>query len=196
MKLGILSSHNGSNFQAVIDAIDSGVLDAEISVFMTNNSNSGAMKRAKKANIPAYHLSEKTQPSDRLDEQIFKTLRLHDVDVVLLLGYMKPIGRITLAAYSGRIYNIHPSLLPKHGGKGMFGGNVHKAVLENNETETGVTIHKVTEEYDTGPIVAQKKVPVYPDDTVETLSSRVLEVEHSFLIEVLKNTIQQKIIGS
>jgi phosphoribosylglycinamide formyltransferase 1 len=104
---------------------------------------------------------------------------------LLLVGYMKKLGPKTLQEYRGRIINIHPSLLPKYGGYGMYGKHVHEAVLRNRETETGVTIHLVDEEYDTGEIMNQASVPVHEDDTLESLSERVLEQEHSLLVETL-----------
>jgi phosphoribosylglycinamide formyltransferase-1 len=121
-----------------------------------------------------------------VDEAILAELRRHAVDLVLLLGYMKLLGPKTTAAYRGRILNTHPALLPKHGGKGMYGARVHEAVLAAGDTETGVTVHLVDEEYDHGEIVAQCRVRVEPDDTVESLSARVLEREHEFLVETLQ----------
>jgi len=142
------------------------------------------LERAKNEGIPAVHLSAKTTP-DSLDEITLQTLQAHNTDIVLLAGYLKKIPATVLKTYENRIFNIHPSLLPKYGGKGMFGINVHAAVLVAGDTETGITIHRVTAEYDEGDILAQRKVPVHADDTPEILAARVLEQEHIFLVEFL-----------
>jgi phosphoribosylglycinamide formyltransferase-1 len=184
--LGFLASHRGSNMQAVMDACKSGRLQAAPAVVISNNRDSGALQRARQEDIPARHLSSETHPEpDSLDQAILDALRQHAVDLVVLAGYMKKLGPKTLAHYQGRIINIHPALLPKFGGRGMYGNHVHEAVLAAGEKETGVTIHLVDGEYDRGPIIAQRKVPVLEGDTVETLSQRVLEQEHALLVETL-----------
>jgi phosphoribosylglycinamide formyltransferase 1 len=172
--------------QAVIDACQAGRIKATPSVVISNNRDAEALARAERAGIPRYHLSGKTHPDpDRLDAEILATLERHNVDLVLLAGYMRKLGARTLARYRGRVINIHPALLPKYGGHGMYGERVHEAVLAARERETGVTIHVVDEEYDHGAIVAQCRVPVLPDDTVASLAARVLECEHEFLVETL-----------
>ncbi|MFT4712397.1 MAG: phosphoribosylglycinamide formyltransferase-1 [Candidatus Azotimanducaceae bacterium] len=189
-KLGILASHRGTNFQAIIDASKSGDLKATPVIAISNNSDSEALTRAMRADIATAHLSSVTHPDpNALDEAILKSLEQHAVDIVVTVGYMKKLGPQTLATFKGNIYNIHPSLLPKYGGKGMFGLNVHKAVIEAGDSETGVTVHRLEDEYDTGPIVAQQRVPVMRGDSAETLSSRIIKVEHLFLIETLNSII-------
>lgn len=190
-KLGILASHRGTNFQAIIDASKSGNLKATPVIAISNNSNAEALTRAKLANIATAHLSQATHPDpDELDTAILNSLEQQAVDIVVTVGYMKKLGPQTLAKFKGNIYNIHPSLLPKYGGKGMFGLNVHKAVIENGDCETGVTIHRLEGEYDTGPIIAQQRVPVMHGDSAEILSARVIKVEHTFLIETLNSIIK------
>ncbi|MCL2457107.1 MAG: phosphoribosylglycinamide formyltransferase [Defluviitaleaceae bacterium] len=120
-----------------------------------------------------------------LAQRTLEILRAHNAEIIFLAGYLKKIPDEVLAAFDGKIFNIHPSLLPKFGGKGMFGINVHAAVLAARETETGITIHRVTAEYDAGDILAQKKVAVHADDTPEILAARVLAQEHIFLVEFL-----------
>ena len=187
MRLGILASHQGTNFQAIIDACQSGNLDAEVAVAVSNNSKSRALARARLANIPTVHLSSKTHPqSDALDKALQSTLRDHQVDLVVTLGYMKKLGPQTLHYFQGRIINIHPALLPKHGGQGMFGMNVHKAVLESEDAETGVTVHYIDRNYDTGQIISQTRIQVMPHDTPESLAARVLVEEHKLLVNTLK----------
>ncbi len=179
MNIGFLASHGGSNMQAIIDACKAGRLSAVPVVVISNNGESRALERARNEGIPSYYLSGKTHPDpESLDQAILDVLILHKVDVVALAGYMKKLGPKTLAHFRGRILNIHPALLPKHGGKGMYGIRVHEAVIAAGETESGVTVHLVTEEYDRGPILAQVRVPVMPGDTPEALAERVLVQEH------------------
>ncbi len=191
MNLAFLASHNGSNMQAVIDAYKSGDLLAIPCLVISNNSDSGAMARARQEAIPAVHLSAHTHPDPAaLDLAMLQALTDHHADWIVLAGYMKKLGPRVLAAYRGRILNIHPALLPKYGGQGMYGHRVHEAVLNAGEKETGVTIHLVDEQYDHGKIIAQCRVPVEPGDTVETLAARVLEREHTFLVETLRRIAQ------
>ena len=194
MNVGFLASHRGSNMQAVIDACKTGRLSATPCVVISNNSGSRALARARREGIPYYHLSTRTHPQpDSLDAAVRDTLARHDVDLVILAGYMRKLGPKTLDRYAGRILNIHPALLPRFGGKGMYGERVHEAVLTAGESVTGVTIHLADREYDTGPIVAQCQVPVLEDDTPDTLAGRVLEREHTFLVETLEGIATGKI---
>ena len=186
LRLAALASGSGTNLQAIIDACKRGELNAEVRVVISNNSGSRALQRAHDEGIPAYHLSTVTHP-DSLDDEICRTLQDHDVDLVLLAGYMRLLGPITLARYHDRVLNSHPALLPKFGGKGMYGSSVHRAVLDAGETVTGVTIHYVDEQYDHGPTLAQCEVPVLPDDTLETLEERVKDRERHFWIETLSS---------
>jgi len=186
MNIGFLASHRGSNMQAVLDAIREGVLRAHPAVLVCNNRNAEATLRAAQQNVPVDVLNSVTHPDPgALDEAILDALRRHECDLIVLAGFMKKLGPRVLSAFRGRIINIHPSLLPKHGGQGMYGQNVHRAVLAGGETVTGVSIHLVNEEYDQGRILAQAEVPVAPGDTVESLSARVLDCEHRFLVETL-----------
>ncbi len=187
INIGFLASHSGSNFQAIVEACHNGCLDTIPKVLICNNKDALVISRAKKLGIPSFHLSSQTHPNPKeLDAVILKTLRLHDVNIVILAGYMKMIGAKTLNAFAGRILNTHPALLPKYGGKGMYGDNVHKAVLEAGETETGITIHIVDKNYDTGPIVNQCKIPIRADDNLNSLKQRVLKREYLFFIETLQ----------
>ncbi len=163
--------------QAIINACTAGTLAAAPRVVISNNSQSGALARARQANMAAYHLSERTH-GEALGGAILAALQRHGVEVICLAGYMKKLGAEVLAAYEGRILNIHPSLLPKFGGQGMYGMRVHEAVLAAGERESGATVHLVNEEYDQGRVLAQEKVPVKAGDTPEALQERVLAVEH------------------
>jgi len=185
-RLAVLASHEGTVLQAVIDACARRALHWEIAVVISNNAESGALRRARAAGLRALHLSSRTHEEPAaLDHAICGALRQHGVALVLLAGYMKKLGPATLAAFRGRIVNTHPALLPKHGGQGMYGLHVHRAVLAAGERTTGVSLHVVDADYDTGPVIAQTEVPVEPGDTAETLAARVQARERQFVVETL-----------
>jgi phosphoribosylglycinamide formyltransferase-1 len=193
--LGFFASGRGTNMQAVVDACNSGMLAAKPVVVISNSSDSEALARARREKIPAYHFSSKTHSDPfQLDDTILAALQLHRTDLVILAGYLKRLGEKTLAAFQGRVINIHPALLPKHGGAGMYGAHVHQAVIEAGDRETGVTIHLVDREFDHGEILAQCRVPVMEGDTAETLAARVLVKEHTFLVETLQRIIDGEIV--
>ena len=186
LRLGVLASGGGTNLQAILDHISDGTLNARVRAVISNNSQSGCLVRARQQGIAAIHLSSRQfHGQAELDDGILAALRRHDVEVVVLAGYMKRLGPKVLAAYRNRILNIHPALLPSFGGSGMYGLRVHEAAIAYGVKLTGVTVHLVDEEYDHGPIVAQRAVEVAPDDTPESLSQRVLKVEHELYSEVL-----------
>jgi len=158
LRLGFLASHGGSNVQVIIDACGSGTLDAEPCVLVSNNSDAPVMARARAAGIATYHLSSRTHPDPSLlDDAILEALTRHGAALIVLAGYMKKIGPRTLARYRGLVLNIHPALLPKFGGQGMYGRRVHEEVLAAGDRMTGVTVHLADEEYDRGPILAQRE---------------------------------------
>ncbi|HHW08726.1 MAG TPA: phosphoribosylglycinamide formyltransferase [Firmicutes bacterium] len=188
MKLGFMASHNGSTAMAIVKAIRDGELPAGIACFISNNKEAPALGAAAALGIPCYHLSSRTHPdADDLDAAIRDTLLQHGATHVVLSGYMKKLGPKTLAAFHNRILNVHPSLLPKYGGKGMYGRRVHEAVLEAGESVTGVTVHLADDEYDHGNIVAQCQVPVLAGDTPETLAARVQAEERKLFVSVLRD---------
>ena len=194
-RLGFLVSGRGSNMQVIINACIAGDLKAEPVVVITNNPDAGALTIAKNRKIPTYHLSSKTHPDPgKLDKAITKTMHDHQVDLVVLAGYMKQVGPVLLRDYKNRVINIHPSLLPRYGGKGMYGMNVHKAVIEAGEKETGATVHLVNDQYDEGLILGQRKIDVATTETAESLAKRVLEVEHALYTEILQNIVSGKIV--
>lgn len=194
LHLGFLASHGGSNVQAIVDACKLGKLDAKPCCIISNNSKSYVLERAKKEGIPYYHVSSKNYPNQEyIDNAIIQLFDKHNVDIVVLAGYMKKIGDNLLNHFHGRVLNIHPALLPKYGGKNMYGKFVHEAVLKSNERFSGPTVHLVDNKYDNGRILAQIKVPVYPDDTIETLSARVLKQEHIIYAETLQKIATSEI---
>jgi phosphoribosylglycinamide formyltransferase-1 len=185
--IGFLASHGGSNMQAIIDACKAGTLNAKPGALVSNNSNSGAMERAKNESMPCYHISGKTHPDpEDHDEAIIRAFNENNVNTIVLAGYMRKLNPAVINAFNGCVLNIHPALLPKFGGEGMWGMHVHEAVIAAGEKVSGPTVHLVDSEYDKGRILAQAKVFVQPDDTPETLAARVLEKEHELYPMVLQ----------
>lgn len=194
INIAVFSSHNGSDMQALVDGCKKGTINGKVSVVVSNNSNSLVLERAKNEGIDHYCINNKLYPNpDELDNQILKKLSSHNIELIFLAGYLKKIGEPILRQYKNRIFNIHPALLPKFGGKGMYGINVHKAVIESKEKFTGITIHRVNEEYDNGEIVAQTNIKVEEGDTPEILAIKILEREHIFLVEVVNQIVSGNI---
>jgi phosphoribosylglycinamide formyltransferase 1 len=193
IRLGVLASHEGSLLQTVIDACGDGTIQASVGVVISNNSGSGALRRARAAGIATAHLSAVTHPDDaERDAAIVATLARHRVDWVLLAGYMKKLGPEMLSAYAGRILNTHPALLPNYGGRGFYGRRVHEAVLSAGDRQSGASVHLVEGEYDTGPVIASVPVCVAAEDTPERLEARVKVAERKLLIDVLGALAQGK----
>jgi phosphoribosylglycinamide formyltransferase 1 len=191
LRIGVLASHEGTTLQAILDACAAGEIAARVVVVISNNSDSGALRRARAAATQAVHLSSKTHPEPgALDAAMIAALAEQQTDVVMLAGYMKKLGPALLERYRGRILNTHPALLPKFGGHGMYGMRVHEAVLRAGETESGSSVHLVDAEYDTGRVLAQTQVQVEADDTPETLAQRVQAAERRLLVSVLGQIAQ------
>tara|TARA_B100001250_G_C19753592_1_gene769006 strand:- start:80 stop:661 length:582 start_codon:yes stop_codon:yes gene_type:complete len=189
-KLGILVSGRGSNMTAILDACEKGNLSASVEIVISNNPDAEALVTAKEKKINRICFDERIR---NLDATICESLRLHEVDLVLLAGFMKKIGPKMLSVFEGSILNIHPSLLPKYGGQGFHGINVHRAVIEAGEKKSGATVHLVNKHYDKGKILAQKSVIVNEGDTPETLAKKVLKIEHVLYVETVKKIIEGKI---
>ena len=186
LRIGVLASHEGTTLQSIIDGCARGRINGRVVAVISNNSGSGAIRRAAAAGIETFHLSSMTHASgDSLDAAICGALQRARVDVIFLAGYMKRLGPRTLAAFLGRILNTHPALLPKFGGQGMFGDRVFEAVLADGESESGASVHLVDAEYDTGSVVRQERVPVLPGDTVESLKARVQACEREVVVSTL-----------
>jgi phosphoribosylglycinamide formyltransferase 1 len=186
MNVAVLASHEGTTLQSVLDAFAGGRIAGRVAVVVSNNSDSGALRRARQHGVQAVHLSSRThEDPESLDAAIRNVLLGAGVDVVLLAGYMKKLGPLVLAAFSGRILNTHPALLPRFGGPGMYGDRVFEAVLKAGEKESGVSIHLVDAGYDTGAIVSQCRVPVFPGDSLDDLKARVRAREKTFVVETL-----------
>lgn len=186
-KIGVMASGGGSNFKAIIDRIGEGDLEAQCKFLITNNANCGATQHAATYGVPVFHISGKTHPDVAAYEAaLLDVIDKFDIDLLILAGYMKAIPTCVLKRLPDRILNIHPSLLPKFGGKGFYGHFVHEAVLAAGEKESGPTVHLVSEEIDAGRILGQRKVPVLEGDTPEVLAARVLEQEHDLYWRVIK----------
>ena len=186
INLAVMASHEGSSLQTVIDYLSLKANQCRLVLVISNNRKSRALARAAKANIPTQHISTLTHGSRSLaDQAIAKTLIDESIDWLLLLGYMKPVTAPILEALPKRVINVHPSLLPKFGGKGFYGRFVHKAVLDSGDTVTGATLHHVSEIYDRGQVISQKEVPVKRQDEIEVLETRVKKAERALLREFL-----------
>jgi phosphoribosylglycinamide formyltransferase-1 len=193
IRLGVLLSGRGSNFAAIQQAIEHGQLSqAEVVVVISNHADAAGLAWAKSRGLNTVAL-EKAQFENRqaFDQALAETLQACQVDLVILAGYDRILGAAVLSAYPGRILNIHPSLLPAYGGKGMVGHKVHQAVLENGETESGCTVHLVTELIDGGTVLGQTRISVQPDDTIESLAARVLAEEHRLYSRMIGEFICQ-----
>lgn len=187
LNIGILASHTGTTAQAVMDACQNGTIAGAVVIVISNNADAEILQRAKSVGILARHLSQRTEGSaDALDFAICQALLANGVDIVLLAGYLRKIGPKTLAEYTGRIINVHPSLLPQYGGQGMHGRAVHEAVAASQDRITGATVHVVNSEYDEGPIIAQEAVAINADDSASDIEAKVRPLEKSLLIKVLR----------
>jgi phosphoribosylglycinamide formyltransferase-1 len=186
LRIAVFASHGGSNLQSLIDACQSGQIAGEVVVVISNNCKAYALERARKAKIDALHLSEKRFESREIFvATLIAELENREVNLICLAGYMKFMPPEIIERVRGRVLNIHPALLPRHGGKGMYGIHVHEAVLAAGDSETGVTVHLVDHLYDHGRILGQTKVSVESGDTPESLQKRVLKSEHQFYPEVV-----------
>ena len=189
-RIAVFCSGNGSNFKALFQAIRNKQLPAEIVLCLSNHAQCGAMEFAEQNGIATAHITQKYFASfDEFAAAIVERLKKHHIDIILLAGYLRKVPDAVVAAFPNRMLNIHPALLPKFGGEGMYGIHVHAAVLEAGETETGATVHFVNEEYDKGEILLQRTVPVLPNDTPETLAARVLTCEHALYPDALEKLL-------
>lgn len=189
-KLAVLISGRGSNMMAIYQAVTEGLIDAELALVVSNRSKAAGLIYADDNKLnPTTLIKKKDESREAYDARLISLLKENDIDAVVLAGYNRIISDGLIEAFQNRIINIHPSLLPKYGGYKMVGDAVHQAVIENQETVSGCTVHLVTKEVDAGQVLGQAKVPVKQGDTVETLSERVLEQEHILYSRVLAEWI-------
>ena len=187
LRLVAFASGGGSNVRAIYDTIRAGNLNAELVGVISNNSTCGALQHARENAIPAFHISDK-QFASHVDfsRHILHVLRELKTDMVILAGYMKMMPESVVRAFKNRMLNIHPALLPSFGGKGLYGHFVHEAVLDYGCKVSGVTVHLVDAEYDTGAPILQRCVPIKSGDTPDTLAARVLEEEHKIYSDAIQ----------
>ena len=190
-KIVVLVSGSGTNLQAVIDAIKNGRLThVEIAAVISNKKDAFALERAQSADIEAIFINPRQFKNNvDYDKKLIEIISPYNVDLIVLAGYLKILTENFVNAFPNKMINIHPALLPDFGGKGMYGSNVHEAVLKSEVKESGCTVHFVTTEVDAGPIIAQKKIPVIPGDTVDSLSKRILVEEHTLLVEAIEKVL-------
>lgn len=187
-KIAVFVSGSGSNLQAIIDACESGYIKkGRIEIVFSNKEDAYGLQRARNHNIKTLFLDPKNYKTrEEYDKTIAEKMNELNIDLICLAGYMRILTEVFIKTFKGKIINIHPSLLPDFGGKGMYGIYVHEAVLKAGVKESGCTVHFVDIGIDTGPIILQKKVPVLDGDNPEILQKRVLEQEHLAYKEAIK----------
>lgn len=196
LKIGVLVSGGGTNFQALVDAIEDGKIpDAEIVTLVSSNAKAFALERAKKHGIESICISKKDFKDDmQFQQALIEHMKSRNVDLIVLAGFMVVLGNSFIQAFENQIINIHPSLIPSFCGNGFYGLKVHEAALKKGVKITGATVHFVTEETDAGPIILQKAVSVLDDDTPEILQQRVMrEAEWVILPEAVRLFAQNKL---
>lgn len=186
--LSFMASENGSAARRIIDAVDNGEIVAKVGIVISNNTNAPIVRWCEKNGIPHKIISKKTNRNNE-DDELCRVLKYVNTDLVCLSGYRKKIGPSMLYWFNKRILNIHPSLLPDHGGHGMFGDIIHASALKSGRNITGITIHVVDENYDSGPIIVQKEVPIMKNDTVMSLGNRVRNEEPALYVETVKKVL-------
>jgi phosphoribosylglycinamide formyltransferase 1 len=195
LRAAVLVSGGGSNLEAILMAWKAGELPrVAMALVLSNRADAFALTRAKNHGVEQVLVESKSFADDALfQDAVLHALVKANIDVIFLAGYLKRIGPKIIQRFKGRILNIHPGLLPKYGGAGMYGHHVHDAVLKSGDKESGCTVHVVDEEFDHGPILAQVRVPVKPGDTAETLAARILEQEHQLYPRVIREFTEKLI---
>lgn len=189
----VFASGTGSNFKNIANKIKINKLSANISLLVSNNPDCGAINFAKRNGINIFIYNSKRYPNDNNQKHLYEELRSHNFDLILLAGYMKKISEKIVNKFKNKILNIHPSLLPLYGGKGFYGLKVHNEVFKNQDNETGATVHFIDSNYDTGPILIQKKIKLEQGFTVEDIAERVLKIEHEIYFKALELFCNDKI---
>ena len=187
VKIGVLISGGGTNLQSIMDGIDQGKISGKIELIISNNKDAFGLERGKNAGIESIYINPREYESEELfNKSLLHEFQKRDIQLIVLAGYLKKLSKEIISAYTGRIINIHPSLIPSFCGKGFYGKRVHEEVLKYGVKITGATVHFVDENMDTGPIILQKAVNVDEDDTVDSIQKKVLSVEHHILSEAVR----------
>lgn len=193
-RIAVMASGNGTNFQALSDACRAGEINGEVAVLVSNQKYAFALSRAREAGIETVLFeAAKFKTRALMCSKISRALKERDIDLICLAGYMLKVEPCLIRTFPNRILNIHPALLPKFGGKGLYGRRVHEAVIAAQEKESGCTVHLVNEIYDEGPVIAQAKVLVDPADTPDTLAEKIHSLEHKLYVSVVKDVCFGKI---
>lgn len=195
MNIAFFASHSGSNFQTIVENIKSGYISANATLLVTNNSDAFAIERSKNLGIDYIHISSaQFDTAEEFQKKLISILDDYKIDLIVLAGYMRKIPITLIKKYKNRILNIHPALLPKYGGQGMYGMNVHQAVYEAEDKVSGATVHLVNEEYDEGRILKQMQVKLDNGDTPELIAQKVLKIEHKLYSDTIKEIAEGKIL--
>lgn len=195
IKIAVFASGGGSNLQALIDAQETGLFKGKIGLVFSNVPDAKALERAENHRIESVAIASKGYSGSRedYDQEVLRLCQAKKIDLICLAGYMRILTPALIQPYLWKIMNIHPALLPKFGGDGMYGHHVHEAVVKAKEKESGATVHFVTEGVDAGPIILQGNVKVFPTDTPETLAEKVLKIEHLIYPEAVRLFCEGKI---
>jgi len=185
LKLGFMASRNATSARAIFAAIQAGELAAQARLMVSNNAKAGALAFASENGIPNLCIPTKADP-DAADARLCAAMDQAGVELIVMSGYLRQLNARTLGRFAGRILNIHPGPLPMFGGQGMYGRRVHDAVVASGAASSGITVHVVDEEYDHGPMVAERTVALEPGETGETLEARITALEPAFFVETLK----------
>jgi phosphoribosylglycinamide formyltransferase 1 len=192
-RLAVLASGQGSTFEALVEAGRRGEMCADVVLLIVSRQNAPATEVARRLGVECVVLDEKLLGSAACDAAMENLLTDRRADLVVLGGYARKVGPRTLRAFAGRLINTHPAPLPRFGGKGMFGEHVHRAVLEAGVATSAATVHLVDEEYDSGPVIAERPVPVLAGDDVATLRERVQTVERALLIATISDLADRRL---
>ncbi|PIQ77388.1 phosphoribosylglycinamide formyltransferase [Candidatus Peregrinibacteria bacterium CG11_big_fil_rev_8_21_14_0_20_46_8] len=190
-RIAVLASTRGTDLQAIIDAIKKGTLHVELACVVSNKKNCYALERAREQGLTTYFIDPNGKTREEFDAEMAEILEKEKVDLIVLVGYMRILTPAFVQRFPKKIINVHPALLPKYGGKEFYGSNVHEAVLQSGDTESGMTIHYVNEGIDTGDIIKQVRCPVMPNDTPETLKNRVQALEKEWYPKVIAELAEQ-----
>ncbi len=188
--IAIFASGSGTNAENIARYFADSE-DVRVKVIISDRKDAGVFERAKRLKIDAHYISRKTLKSG---EKLMPLLKNNKIDLIVLAGFLALIPSDLIQAFDKRIINIHPALLPAYGGKGMYGDKVHQAVIENNETESGISIHYVNEKYDEGRLILQARCPVLPGDDVSSLANRIHKLEYRYYPQVIDQLIEMDLV--